>query len=120
MSQASLKFGPEVDAILEDDSSLETRWRYLLRYLQVRQDTLSYVKVPQSTLKYFQVPPMILPGMCFSMLFNRLCCFQGRLNQDIDSFREEQGEEKEAEEEGRSVVIMTFHPSITDTTGKKP
>lgn len=75
MEKASLKFGPEVDAILEDDSSLETRWRYLLRYLQ------------------------------------------GRLNQDIDSFREEQGEKKEAEEEGRSVVIMTFHPSITDTTG---
>ena len=34
--KANMKFGPELEAILEDDSSLETRWRYLLRYLQVR------------------------------------------------------------------------------------
>jgi len=73
MEKASLKFGPEVEAILEDDSSQETRWRYLLRYLQ------------------------------------------GRLNQDIDSFREEK--EEGAEEEGRSVIVMAFHPSITDITG---
>jgi len=70
LEKAILNFGPEVEAIIEDDSSLETRWRYFLRYLQ------------------------------------------GRLNQDIDSF-----EEKSSEEEGRSVVIMTFHPAITDTTG---
>ena len=70
LEKANLNFGPEVEAIIEDDSSLETRWRYFLRYLQ------------------------------------------GRLNQDIDSF-----EEMSSEEEGRSVVIMTFHPAITDTTG---
>jgi len=72
MEKANLKFGPELEAILEDDSSLETRWRYLLRY------------------------------------------FQGRLNQDIENFQEEQ---QAAEEEGRSVVVMSFHPSITDMTG---
>ena len=33
--QANLKFGPELEAIVEDESSLETRWRYLLRYFQV-------------------------------------------------------------------------------------
>lgn len=70
LETAGLNFGPEVEAIIEDDSSLETRWRYFLRYLQ------------------------------------------GRLNQDIDSF-----EEVKSEEEGRSVVIMTFHPAVTDTTG---
>ena len=32
-----MKFGPELEAILEDDSSLETRWRYLLRYVQVKK-----------------------------------------------------------------------------------
>ena len=66
-----LAFGPEMEAIIEDDSDLETRWRYYLRYLQ------------------------------------------GCLNQDIESFENSLG----LEEEGRSVVIMTFHPAITDTPG---
>ena len=35
------------------------------------------------------------------------------MNQDIDNFENSLS----MEEEGRSVVIMTFHPSITDTTG---
>ena len=60
-----------MEAIIEDDSDLETRWRYYLRYLQ------------------------------------------GCLNQDIESFENSLG----LEEEGRSVVIMTFHPAITDTPG---
>ena len=33
----AMGFGPEVEAIIEDDSSLDTRWRYFLRYLQVTQ-----------------------------------------------------------------------------------
>lgn len=66
-----LAFGPEMEAIIEDDSDLETRWRYYLRYLQ------------------------------------------GCLNQDIESFENSLG----LEEEGRSVVIMAFHPAITDTPG---
>ena len=68
-----LAFGPEMEAIIEDDSDLETRWRYYLRYLQ------------------------------------------GCLNQDIESFENSLG----LEEEGRSVVIMTFHPAITDTPGAR-
>lgn len=69
LDQANLAFGPEVEAILEDDASRETRWRNLLRYLQ------------------------------------------GRLNQDIGDFEEMSSEEE------RSVLIMSFHPAITDTTG---
>ena len=38
---------------------------------------------------------------------------QGCLNQDIGSFQNSLS----LEEEGRSVVIMTFHPAITDTPG---
>ena len=30
-----LSLGPEMEAILQDDSDTETRWRYYLRYLQV-------------------------------------------------------------------------------------
>ena len=64
-----LGFGPEIAAILEDDSSVETRWRYFLRY------------------------------------------FQGKVNQaDIDKFDEE-------EDGFRSLILMTFHPSVTDTIG---
>ena len=32
-----LSLGPEMEAILQDDSDTETRWRYYLRYLQVRR-----------------------------------------------------------------------------------
>jgi len=70
-ASSGLGFGPEMEAIIEDDSDVDTRWRYYLRYLQ------------------------------------------GCLNQDIDNFENSLS----LEEEGRSVVIMTFHPSITDTTG---
>jgi len=70
-ASSGLGFGPEMEAIIEDDSDNETRWRYYLRYLQ------------------------------------------GCLNQDIDNFENSLS----MEEEGRSVVIMSFHPSITDTTG---
>lgn len=70
MENSNISFGPEIQAILEDDSSVETRWRYILRYMQ------------------------------------------GRLNRDIDSFEREC-----EEEEGRSVILMTFHPCITDATG---
>ena len=38
---------------------------------------------------------------------------QGCLNQDIDNFENS----LTLEEEGRSVVVMTFHPAVTDTTG---
>lgn len=34
MEQAALSFGPEIAAIIEDDSDVETRWRYFLRYFQ--------------------------------------------------------------------------------------
>ncbi len=62
-------FGPEVSAIIEDDSPASTRWRYFLRY------------------------------------------FQGKVNgQNIDNFDEE-------EEGFRSFILMTFHPSVTDTLG---
>ena len=77
MLQANLKFGPELEAIVEDESSLETRWRYLLRYFQV-------------IFKFTQFP------------FYNHNFFQGRLNQDIENFQEEQ---QAAEEEGRSVVV---------------
>ena len=30
----SLSFGPEMEAIIEDDSEVDTRWRYYLRYMQ--------------------------------------------------------------------------------------
>ena len=60
-----------MEAIIEDDSEVDTRWRYYLRYMQ------------------------------------------GCLNQDIDSFENSLS----LEEEGRSVIIMTFHPSITDVPG---
>jgi hypothetical protein len=35
-SQISLStgFGPELSAIIEDDSPVDTRWRYFLRYFQ--------------------------------------------------------------------------------------
>lgn len=69
MDQASLGFGPELEAIIEDDSSIETRWRYFLRY------------------------------------------FQGKLNQeDVENF-------DDTNEGFRSFILMTFHPSITDTLG---
>ena len=69
MDSADLGFGPELQAIIEDDSPVSTRWRYFLRY------------------------------------------FQGKVNQaDIDQYNEE-------EEGFRSFILMTFHPSITDTTG---
>jgi len=64
--RANIRFGPEVEAILEDDSSVETRWRYFLRYMQ------------------------------------------GQLNSDIENF---------GGEDGRSVILLTFHPSITDVPG---
>ena len=35
MDQANLAFGPEVEAIVEDDVDIDIRWRNLLRYLQV-------------------------------------------------------------------------------------
>ena len=35
------------------------------------------------------------------------------MNQDIDNFENS----LTLEEEGRSVVVMTFHPAVTDTTG---
>ena len=70
-ASTSLRFGPEMEAIIEDDSEVDTRWRYYLRYMQ------------------------------------------GCLNQDIDSFENSLS----LEEEGRSVIIMTFHPSITDVPG---
>ena len=38
---------------------------------------------------------------------------QGCLNQDIDNFENSLSQE----EEGRSVVLMAFHPAVTDTTG---
>ena len=38
---------------------------------------------------------------------------QGCLNQDIDNFENSLSQE----EEGRSVVLMTFRPAVTDTTG---
>ncbi|XP_023337320.1 uncharacterized protein LOC111708242 isoform X2 [Eurytemora carolleeae] len=66
---ARINFGPEVEAIIEDDSNLETRWRYLLRYMQ------------------------------------------GQLNRDIENFGESE------DEEGRSIVFISFHPSITDVPG---
>ena len=40
-----LSLGPEMEAILQDDSDTETRWRYYLRYLQVgRSDIRSNSK----------------------------------------------------------------------------
>lgn len=75
LDTAKIAIGPEVEAIIEDDSSLDTRWRYFLRYLQ------------------------------------------GSLNQDIDSFEDTAPNKNEENEEGRSVVFMTFHPAVTDTTG---
>ena len=35
-----LSLGPEMEAILQDDSDTETRWRYYLRYLQVRRSDI--------------------------------------------------------------------------------
>ena len=62
-----------------------------------------------------EVPTQVSTGKESNQFpFSLLSC-QGRLNQDIDSFREE--EEEGAEEEGRSVLVMAFHPSITDITG---
>ncbi|TRY78377.1 hypothetical protein TCAL_01694 [Tigriopus californicus] len=34
MEQAALSFGPEIAAIIGDDSDVKTRWRYFLRYFQ--------------------------------------------------------------------------------------
>ena len=76
-----------MEAIIEDDSDLETRWM------------------------------MIMMMMIMIMMMTRwryyLRYLQGCLNQDIESFENSLG----MEEEGRSVVIMTFHPAITDTPG---
>ena len=36
-ASSGLGFGPEMEAIIEDDSDVDTRWRYYLRYLQVRK-----------------------------------------------------------------------------------
>lgn len=42
METAHLSFGPELAAIIEDDSDVSTRWRYFLRYMQgkVNQRTI--------------------------------------------------------------------------------
>ena len=82
-----------MEAIIEDDSDNETRWRYYLRYLQV-------MRVCNCS---------IICAIFYKCIYN----FQGCLNQDIDNFENSLS----MEEEGRSVVIMSFHPSITDTTG---
>ena len=37
-ASSGLGFGPEMEAIIEDDSDVDTRWRYYLRYLQVRKN----------------------------------------------------------------------------------
>ena len=42
----ALGFGPEVEAIIEDDSSLDTRWRYFLRYLQVIRSPVKKISNP--------------------------------------------------------------------------
>ena len=42
-ASSGLGFGPEMEAIIEDDSDVDTRWRYYLRYLQVSQELTSFV-----------------------------------------------------------------------------
>ena len=41
-ASSGLGFGPEMEAIIEDDSDVDTRWRYYLRYLQVSDSSFSF------------------------------------------------------------------------------
>ena len=116
----SLGFGPEVEAIIEDESSLDTRWRYFLRYLQVRTvRSLSRSPVKKISIilliKYFDKSffKILVKKLRVSRMFTYRHFPQGCLNQDIDNFENS----LTLEEEGRSVVVMTFHPAVTDTTG---
>ena len=52
----SLSFGPEMEAIIEDDSEVDTRWRYYLRYMQASHhnvwNLISLMTYPHQGIEY--------------------------------------------------------------------
>eukprot|EP00095_Tigriopus_kingsejongensis_P004248 maker-scaffold711_size108467-snap-gene-0.30 protein:Tk04248 transcript:maker-scaffold711_size108467-snap-gene-0.30-mRNA-1 annotation:"malonyl -acyl carrier protein transacylase" len=128
MEQPDLKFGPEIAAIIEDDSDVPTRWRYFLRYFQgkVNQSDIERFDDEDDGFRSFILMvfhPSVTDTLgCFHLLRQFLVILDAILEENANVLTAETGSHVEDLHQAIETLMpssdYTFHLSDLMTMGK--